>query len=113
MTAATHAAITPDHAIRIAENGGGRAYGYGMEATQNGHWYEVDVLRDGAKLAVRIDPATGKVLGSSAAKGEDAEGANAVDRSKLAFHEAISRPKRSVAVRRWKPAPPAAGKPHT
>lgn len=36
------------------------------------------MLRDGAKLAVRIDPASGKLLGSSAAKGEDTEGANAL-----------------------------------
>lgn len=91
MAAVTHAAITPDHAIRIAEDSGGVAYGYGMEATRNGQWYEVDVLRAGAKLAVRIDPATGKLLRSSAAKGEDAEGANALYRSGLTFREAVTK----------------------
>lgn len=91
MTAVTHAAITPDRAIRIAENSGGRAYGYGMEATRNGEWYEVDVLRGGAELEVRIDPATGKILGSSAARGEDAEGANALGRGKLTFRVAVAK----------------------
>ncbi|HJP99599.1 MAG TPA: PepSY domain-containing protein [Rhodanobacteraceae bacterium] len=91
MAAVAQAPVTPNHAIRIAETGGGTAYGYGMEATHGAQWYEVDVLRGGAKLEVRIDPATGKVLGSSAAKGEDAEGANALDRGKLSFSEAVAK----------------------
>jgi len=95
MAAVTHAPITPNHAIRIAENGGGTAYGYGMESTRNGrNWCVVNVLRGGAKLAVRIDPTTGKVLGSSAAKGEGAEGANTLAGSKLTFSEAIAQAER-------------------
>lgn len=95
MAAVMQAPITPSHAIRIAENGGGTAYGYGMESTRNGrNWYVVDVLRGGAKLAVRIDPATGKVLGSSAAMGEGAEGSNALAGSKLSFSEAVARAER-------------------
>ncbi|HKZ10693.1 MAG TPA: PepSY domain-containing protein [Rhodanobacteraceae bacterium] len=95
MTAVTRAPITPSHAIKIAEDGGGTAYGYGMESTRNGrNWYVVNVLRGGAKLAVRIDPSTGKVLGSSAAKGEGAEGSNALEGSKLTFSEAIAQAER-------------------
>ncbi|HLI19231.1 MAG TPA: PepSY domain-containing protein [Rhodanobacteraceae bacterium] len=94
MAAVAHAAITPTRAVKIAENGGGRAYGYGMEATHHGDWYEVDVLRGGAKLDLRIDPTTGKVLGSSAAQGEDAHGAHALDGSKLTFGEAIAQAER-------------------
>lgn len=94
MAAVLKAPITPAKAVKIAENGGGRAYGYGMEATHHGDWYEVDVLRGGAKLDLRIDPTTGKVLGSSPARGEDAQGAHALDGSKLTFGEAIAQAER-------------------
>ncbi len=77
MAAVLKAPVTPTQAVKIAESSGGRAYGYGMEANRHGQWYEVDVLRGGAKLDLRIDPTTGKVLGSSAASGEDAQGARA------------------------------------
>ncbi|MGH8125525.1 MAG: PepSY domain-containing protein, partial [Rhodanobacteraceae bacterium] len=90
MAAVLKAPVTPTRAVKIAESGGGRAYGYGMEANRHGHWYEVDVLRGGAKLDLRIDATTGKVLGSSAASGEDAQGARALDGSQLNFGEAIA-----------------------
>ncbi len=90
MAAVLNAPVTPTQAVKIAESGGGRAYGYGMEATRRGHWYEVDVLRGDAKLELRIDASSGRVLGSSAAHGEDARGAHALDGSKLTFGEAIA-----------------------
>lgn len=94
MAAVLSATITPTQAVKIAEKGGGHAYGYGMEANHHGHWYEVDVLRGGSKLDIRIDATSGKVLGSSRARGEDAEGAHALDGSKLTFGEAIAKAER-------------------
>lgn len=94
MAAVLKASVTPTQAVKIAEAGGGHAYGYGMEANQHGHWYEVDVLRGGAKLELRIDAATGKVLGSSPARGEDAQGAAALKGSTLTFGEAIAKAER-------------------
>lgn len=94
MAAVLKAPITPTQAVKIAEKGGGRAYGYGMEATRHGHWYEVDVLRGTARLELRIDASSGRVLGSSAAHGEDARGAHALDGSKLTFGEAIAQAER-------------------
>lgn len=95
MAAVLKAPITPTEAVKIAEGGGGRAYGYGMEANQRGHWYEVDVLRGDAELQLRIDTATGKVLGSSAARGEDAQGSHALDGGRLAFGEAVAQAERA------------------
>lgn len=95
MAAVLKAPITPAKAVQIAESGGGHAYGYGMEANRHGHWYEVDVLRGGAKLELRIDASTGKVLGSSPAHGEDARGAHALDGSRLTFGEALAEAERS------------------
>lgn len=94
MAAVLKSPITPTHAVEIAEAGGGHAYGYGMEATNHGHWYEVDVLRGDARLELRVDANTGKVLGSSPARGEDAQGAHALDGSKLGFGEAIAQAER-------------------
>ncbi|MGH8183145.1 MAG: PepSY domain-containing protein [Rhodanobacteraceae bacterium] len=94
MAAVLKAPITPTQAVKIAESGGGSAYGYGMEANPRGHWYEVDVLRGGAKLLLRIDATTGKVLGSAPAHGEDAQGAQALVGSKLTFGEAIAQAER-------------------
>jgi hypothetical protein len=94
MAAVLKSPVTPTQAVKVAEAGGGRAYGYGMEATPHGHWYEVDVLRGDAKLELRIDATTGKVLGSSPARGEDAHGAHALDGSKLTFGEAIAQAER-------------------
>ena len=94
MAAVLKSPVTPAQAVKIAEAGGGRAYGYGMEATQRGHWYEVDVLRGDAKLELRIDATTGKVLGSSPARGEDAQGAHALEGNKLTFGEAIAQAER-------------------
>lgn len=89
--------VTPTQAVKIAEAGGGRAYGYGMEATPHGHWYEVDVVRGNARLELRIDATTGKVLGSSPAHGEDAQGAHALVGSKLTFGEAVAQAERAGA----------------
>src|SRR6185312_13989629 len=94
MAAVLKSPVTPAQAVKIAEAGGGRAYGYGMEATQHGHWYEVDVLRGDARLELRIDATSGKVLGSSPARGEDARGAHALDGNKLTFANGIAQAKR-------------------
>lgn len=94
MAAVLKSSVTPTQAVKIAEAGGGHAYGYGMEATQHGHWYEVDVLRGNARLELRIDATTGKVLGSSPARGEDARGAHSLDGNTLTFGEAIAQAER-------------------
>lgn len=94
MAAVLKSAITPTHAVKIAEGGGGHAYGYGMEATNRGHWYEVDVLRGDARLELRIDANTGKILGNSPARGEDVQGVHSLDDSKLGFGEAIAQAER-------------------
>ncbi|HET7592192.1 MAG TPA: PepSY domain-containing protein [Rhodanobacteraceae bacterium] len=94
MAAVLKAQVTPTQAVKIAEAGGGRAYGYGMEATRRGHWYEVEVLRGDAKLELRIDATSGKVIGSRPAHGEDARGAHALDGNKLTFGEAIAQAER-------------------
>ncbi|MGH8214315.1 MAG: PepSY domain-containing protein [Rhodanobacteraceae bacterium] len=95
MAAVLESPVTPAQAVKIAEAGGGRAYGYGMEATHHGHWYEVDVLRGNARLELRIDATTGKVIGSGPARGEDAHGAHALDGNKLTFGEAIAQAERA------------------
>ncbi|TAN04639.1 MAG: hypothetical protein EPN36_08020 [Rhodanobacteraceae bacterium] len=94
MAAVLKAPVTPTQAVKIAESGGGTAYGYGMEANRHGHWYEVDVLRGGDRLMLRIDATTGKVLGSAPARGEDAQGAHALAGSGLTFGEAIAQAER-------------------
>lgn len=94
MAAVLNAPVTPTQAVKIAESGGGRAYGYGMEANRHGHWYEVEVLRGDSRLELRIDASSGRVLGSSAAHGEDARGAHALDGSKLTFGQAIAQAER-------------------
>ena len=94
MAAVLKAPITPTKAVQIAESGGGRAYGYGMEANRSGHWYEVDVLRGNARLELRVHADTGKLLGSSPAQGEDARGAHALDGRKLTFGAAIAQAER-------------------
>lgn len=86
--------MTPVQAVRIAEAGGGNAFTYGMEANPRGHWYEVSVLRGGSKLLLKIDAESGKVIGSSAAHGEDAQGAHALDGSQMAFGAAIAQAER-------------------
>lgn len=94
MAAVLKSPVTPIQAVKIAEAGGGRAYGYGMEATGRGHWYEVDVLRGDARLELRIDATTGKLLGSGPARGEDARGAHALDGGGLGFAAAIAQAER-------------------
>lgn len=67
-----------------------------MEATQRGHWYEVDVLRGNARLELRIDATSGKVLGSSPVRGEDAHCTHALGSGgKLTFGEAIAQAERA------------------
>ncbi len=95
MAAVLKAQVSPVQAVRIAEAGGGHAFTYGMEANAHGHWYEVSVLRGGAKLLLKINAESGKVIGSSAARGEDAQGAHALDGSKLAFGVAIAQAERA------------------
>lgn len=90
MAAVLKAPVSPLQAVRIAQAGGGHAFTYGMEANPHGHWYEVSVLRGGSKLLLKINAENGKVIGSSAAHGEDAQGAHALDGSKLAFGTAIA-----------------------
>lgn len=94
MAAVLKAPISPVQAVRAAEAGGGRAFTYGMEANPHGHWYEVGVLRGGSKLLLKINAENGRVIGSSAAQGEDAQGAHALDGSKLAFGAAIAQAER-------------------
>lgn len=97
MAAVLKAPITPDKAVAIAEQAGGRAYGFGMEVASRGHWYEVDVLRDGKPVEVRIDSDNGKLLGSSAARGEDTAGAHALDGGKLTLGAGIAAAERAGA----------------
>ena len=95
MAAVLKAPVTPAQAVKIAESGGGTAFTYGMEANPHGHWYEVSVLRGGAKLLLKIDATTGKVLSSQPARGEDAQGAHALDGDRLGFGEAIAQAERA------------------
>lgn len=90
MAAVLQSPITPTRAVQIAEAGGGRAFGYGMEANTHGHWYEVSVLRGSSKLLLKIDARSGKLIGSSAAHGDDAQGAYALADSTLKFGAAIA-----------------------
>ncbi|WHZ19956.1 MAG: hypothetical protein OJF55_002105 [Rhodanobacteraceae bacterium] len=95
MAAVLKAQVSPTRAVQIAEAGGGHAFTYGMEANRHGHWYEVSVLRGGAKLLLKINAENGRVIGSRAARGEDAQGAHALDGSKLAFGDAIAQAERA------------------
>ena len=95
MAAVLKAPVTPTKAVHIAEQGGGRAYAFGMEVARGKQWYEVDVLRGDAKLELRVDPVSGKVLGSAAARGEDAQGAHALDGSALTLAEAVAQAEHS------------------
>lgn len=65
-----------------------------MEAVHNDQWHEVDVLRGDAKLELRSDAGTGKLLGSGPAIGEDLQNVHALDGSKLTFSEAIAHAER-------------------
>jgi len=94
MAAVLKAPVAPVQAVRIAESGGGTAFTCGMEANPRGHGYEVSVLRGGSKRLLRIDASTGKVLRSGPARGEDAQGAQSLAGSKLAFGEAIAQAER-------------------
>lgn len=88
--AVVHASVTPTHAIQIAEQAGGRAYALGFESSKRGNWYEVEVLLNDAPTEVRIDPTSGKVLGTSKATGEGAKGAHALDQNKLTLAAAVT-----------------------
>ncbi|HJU08697.1 MAG TPA: PepSY domain-containing protein [Rhodanobacteraceae bacterium] len=89
------APITPTKAVQIAESDGGRGYALGMESTRKGNWYEVEVLRNDTPTEVRIDPVSGKVLGSGKAHGEDAANAHALDKSDLTLSAAIAQAERT------------------
>lgn len=93
--AVVHASVTPARAVQIAEQGGGRAYAFGFESSKKGNWYEVEVLRNDTPMEVRIDPTSGKVLGTGNATGEDAKGAHALDQSKLNLTVALSQAERA------------------
>ena len=88
--AVVHASVTPMRAVQIAERGGGRPYAFGFESGKQGNWYEVQVLRNHTPMEVRIDPDSGKVLGTSNATGEDTKGAHAFDQSKLTLATAVA-----------------------
>ncbi|MGH8191640.1 MAG: hypothetical protein ACREP2_09360 [Rhodanobacteraceae bacterium] len=90
------AKITPTRAVTIAERGGGTAYGFGMESQGSGHWYEVDMLRHGHPMVVRIDSNSGHVLGSSPARGDDKAGAHALDHANLKLGPAIATAERAA-----------------
>lgn len=94
VSAVLKAPVTPTKAVQIAEAGGGRAYAYGMEANQQAHWYEIAILRGGAKLLVKIDATTGRVIGSSAAHGEEAQGSRALEGTSLTFGSALAHAER-------------------
>jgi len=93
--AVVKAPVTPTKAVQIAERDGGRAYALGMESTRKGNWYEVEVLRNDTPTEVRIDPVSGRVLGSSKAHGEDAANARALDKSNLTLSAAIAQAERT------------------
>lgn len=95
IAAVRKATVIPTQAVRVAEAQGGVAYGYGMEVDGARHWYEVDVLRDGAPLQVRIDPTSARVVGTSPARGEDAQGAHALAGGELALGAAIAHAERA------------------
>lgn len=95
MAAVLKAPITPTRAVQIAEGSGGHAFTYGMEAIPSGHWYEVSVLQGNAKRLVKIDATSGKVIGSSPARGEDAQGAHALADGGLTFGQAIAEAERA------------------
>lgn len=92
--AVVHASVTPTHAVQIAEQGGGQAYALGFESSKQGNWYEVEVLRNSTPTEVKIDPSSGKVLGTSKAKGEDTKGAHALAQSKLTLANAVAQAER-------------------
>lgn len=88
------ASVSPTRAVQIAEQAGGRAYAFGMESTPHANWYEVEVLRNNQPTEVRIDPMSGKVFGTSKARGADVSGAHALDGSALTLGAAIGQAER-------------------
>lgn len=93
--AVVKAPVTPTKAIQIAEQGGDHAYAFGMESTKRGNWYEVEVLHGDTPSEVRIDPASGKMLGTAKARGKDAAGAHALDGSQMTLAAAIAQAERA------------------
>lgn len=94
IAAAQAASVVPTQAVRAAEATGGVAYGFGMEVEGARRWYKVNLLRGGAKVQVRVDAVTGKVLGSAPARGEDAQGAEALTRTSMTLGAAITHAER-------------------
>lgn len=107
--ATRRAVISPTRAIALAEKGGGTVYGFGMESERSGHWYEVDILRHGTPTIVRIDSASGRVLGTSRARGEDATGAHALDGSALQLGAAVAAAERKAKGPAMEATPVGAG----
>lgn len=95
IAAVQRASVIPTAAVRTAEATGGTAYGFGMEVEGARHWYKVNLLRGGDKVQVRIDDASGRVLGSAPARGEDAQGARALSGSGLTLGTAVAHAERA------------------
>jgi len=58
-----NAKITPAQAIATAEQQvGGRAVGTGIEDQDGTVYFEVQVVKDGARQKVLVDPQTGKIV---------------------------------------------------
>ncbi len=94
IAAVRQATVIPTQAVRAAEADGGVAYAYGMEVDGGQRWSKVDVRRGGALESVRVDVATGKVIGRKPAHGEDAQGAHALDGTTLTLAAAMAHAER-------------------
>lgn len=88
--ATLRAKVSPIRAIELVQNKThGHVYGMGMEVSRGKSWYEVQVDVNGKPMVARIDPAKGRWLGMSSARGEDAEGMNTLRGSKVSLVQAI------------------------
>jgi uncharacterized membrane protein YkoI len=73
-TIMANAKITMAQAIAAAEQQvGGRAIGSGIEDQDGTVYYEVQVVKDGSRQNVLIDPQTGKIIKTAAADDEHNE----------------------------------------
>lgn len=69
-----NAKITMTEAIASAEQqAGGKAVGTGIEDQDGTVYFEVQVLKDGARQKVLVDPQTGKVVKTVTADNDDNE----------------------------------------
>lgn len=90
MAEVLKAPITPAKALAIAQSDGSRAFALGLETTGTGGYYEVSILRNHAKLVLHIDADSGKVLSSGPARGEEAQGAQALVGAGFSFTDAVA-----------------------